>query len=84
MIIKKKVELLNVARYDNEEIATIVYQVLQDAKANEEYIQYIKVDAVTGNLEYEVIKIKDYWLDLGCKEDIPKIEKVLNNLPDED
>ena len=59
MIIKKKVELLNVARYDNEEIATIVYQVLQDAKANEEYIQYIKVDAVTGNLEYEVIKIKD-------------------------
>lgn len=49
--------------------------------------EYEITDAITILAEQgkvEVIKIKDYWLDLGCKEDIPKIEEFLNNLPDKD
>ena len=57
MIIKKKVDILGVARLCIEEIASIFYQVLQDAKANDEYIQYIKLDAQSGDLEYEAFKV---------------------------
>lgn len=31
-------------------------------------------------LKVKVLTIKNYWLDLGCKEDIPKISKTLNKL----
>ncbi len=27
-----------------------------------------------------VIRVKDYWIDLGSKEDIPKVEKELKNV----
>ena len=42
--------------------------------------EYELTDAITilsKRGKVKVIKVKDWWLDLGCKEDIPKIEEFL-------
>ncbi len=42
--------------------------------------EYELTDAVSilaKKRKVKVLKLKDYWLDLGCKEDIPKVENFL-------
>ncbi len=42
--------------------------------------EYELTDAITilaKKGKVKVLKLKDYWLDLGCKEDIPKVEGFL-------
>ncbi|MBD3355351.1 NTP transferase domain-containing protein [Candidatus Woesearchaeota archaeon] len=42
--------------------------------------EYELTDAITilaKKGKVKVLKLKDYWLDLGCKEDIPKVEAFL-------
>jgi bifunctional UDP-N-acetylglucosamine pyrophosphorylase/glucosamine-1-phosphate N-acetyltransferase len=45
--------------------------------------EYELTDAITSLAQQgkiSVIETKDYWLDLGCLEDIPKVEKYLKDL----
>jgi len=42
--------------------------------------EYELTDAITilaKQKKVKALKLKNYWLDLGCKEDIPKVEKFL-------
>ena len=44
--------------------------------------EYELTDALTTLADESKVKVKSmsgYWFDLGCKEDIPKIESFLNN-----
>ena len=45
--------------------------------------EYELTDAITilaKQGKVKALKLKDYWLDLGSKEDIPKVEEFLKNL----
>ena len=54
--IKKNVVLLGAAHNPNEEVASIVYQILHDAGVNKDAVQYIRMD-VEGNIEYGLISV---------------------------
>ena len=44
--------------------------------------EYELTDAITflaKQGKVKIVKVKDYWLDLGCLEDIPKVEEFLKS-----
>lgn len=46
--------------------------------------EYELTDAITSLAEQgkvKVLKLQDYWLDFGCKEDILKVEEFLRKIP---
>ncbi len=68
--------LINTALY---KFTAEIWLALDEIKLSERG-EYELTDAVTilaKQGKVKVIKIKEYWLDLGCKEDIPKIEMFL-------
>ena len=45
--------------------------------------EYELTDAISLLAQHEkvkVLRLKNYWLDLGCKEDIPKVEEFIKKL----
>lgn len=59
-----------------------IWKALDNIKLSERG-EYELVDAVTTLARegrVKASKLKDYWLDLGCKEDIPKIAEFLKSL----
>ncbi|MEK6969772.1 MAG: sugar phosphate nucleotidyltransferase [Nanoarchaeota archaeon] len=71
--------LINTALY---KFTPKIFEALEQVKESERR-EYELPDALTllaKQGKVKVIKIKDYWLDLGCKEDIPKVEAFLKRL----
>lgn len=58
-----------------------IFKRLEQIKESERG-EYELTDAITSLAKegkVKVIEVKDYWLDLGSKEDIPKVEKFLSS-----
>jgi dTDP-glucose pyrophosphorylase len=61
-----------------------IFKELAKVKKNEKG-EYYLTDAVTAlakKKKVKVAKINDFWLDLGCPEDIPIVEKKLKSMAD--
>jgi bifunctional UDP-N-acetylglucosamine pyrophosphorylase/glucosamine-1-phosphate N-acetyltransferase len=71
-------DLINVGAYH---FTPKIFDFLDKVRVSERG-EYEIVDALTlaaKENKVKVLKLKDYWLDLGCPEDIEKIERFLND-----
>ena len=59
------------------EIFKALEQTQLSPRGEYELIGAINILAKQGKIK--VVKLKDYWVDLGCKEDIPKVETFLKH-----
>lgn len=72
-------DIINTALY---KFTPKIFEALQQIKESERK-EYELPDALTllaKQGKVKVVEVKDYWLDLGCKEDIPKAEVFLKRL----
>jgi len=60
------------------EIFKALEQTQLSPRGEYELIGAINILAKQGKIK--VVKLKDYWVDLGCKEDIPKVETFLKHI----
>ncbi|MCK5108046.1 MAG: hypothetical protein KAQ83_04935, partial [Nanoarchaeota archaeon] len=68
--------LINLGAYHfTPEIFTFLDQIKKTERGEYEVVDALSLIAKTNNVR--VLKIKGDWLDLGCKEDIPKLESFL-------
>ncbi len=71
--------LINIGLYKfTAEIWAALQQVKLSPRGEYELTDAITILAQQGRVK--VLKLKDYWLDLGCKEDIPRLEEFLKKM----
>lgn len=56
-----------------------IYQALEQIRKSPrgEYELTDAISLLAGQGKVKVVKVKDYWIDLGSKEDIPKVERSI-------
>jgi len=59
-----------------------IYQALEQVKESErkEYELTDAISLLAKQGKVKIMKVKDYWIDLGSKEDIPKVEEEIKNV----
>jgi dTDP-glucose pyrophosphorylase len=59
-----------------------IYQALEQVKESErgEYELTDAISLLAKQGKVKILKVKDYWIDLGSKEDIPKVEEEIKNV----
>ncbi|MBW2978283.1 NTP transferase domain-containing protein [Candidatus Woesearchaeota archaeon] len=71
--------IINIGLYKfTPEIWTALDKIELSPRGEYELTDAITILAQQGKVK--ALKLKDYWLDLGCKEDIPKVEEFLKNI----
>ncbi|MEE9525163.1 MAG: sugar phosphate nucleotidyltransferase [Candidatus Woesearchaeota archaeon] len=71
--------LINIGLYKfTKDIWTALDQIELSERGEYEITDAITILAKQGKVK--ALKLKDYWIDLGCKEDIPKVEEALKKL----
>jgi bifunctional UDP-N-acetylglucosamine pyrophosphorylase/glucosamine-1-phosphate N-acetyltransferase len=72
---------INVGAYHfNQEIFDVLEKIDKSERGEYEIVDALSM--IAKHDKVKVLKIKDYWMDLGCKEDIPKLEDFLRNQDD--
>ena len=74
--------LINTALYKfTPEIYSALAKIKESPRGEYELTDAITLLAKQGKVK--VLKVKDYWLDLGSKEDIPKISEAIRSIFEE-
>ena len=70
--------LINIGLYKfTKDIWQALSEITPSARGELELVDAISILAAQNKVN--ALKLKNYWLDLGCLEDIPKVENFIKN-----